>query len=292
MAKMQKKYIVSFNPCYPHAEPVYEGTAVGKIGTIDDVPYSGEDGFSLTLNCADDSAHSYWHDVALESDGGLFHFVSEIPHHACQKMETMPKTENNPIKQDDKNDLPRYMKLGKYPFNYGMLPQTWESPFDVDPYTGYAGDTDPIDAIEIGGFSLQAGGVYKVKVLGAMAMIDDGETDWKLIVLSEGSDLEYEDITDIPIQDLEDIYWWLINYKSYDCRVDNFGELQFHIDITSAGYTYMNMDEVCGSIYKVDWVNQRDQIDTACTYEDAGITFVDFTGQAYALQTDSDIVNQ
>ena len=98
----------------------------------------------------------------------------------------------------------------RYPFNYGMLPQTWESEYDTDPYTGLPGDKDPIDAIEISGYlmkivfilfymrySLQAGSVYEVKVLGAMGMLDDGETDWKLIVLNTDSDLDYEDITGI-----------------------------------------------------------------------------------------------
>jgi len=29
----------------------------------------------------------------------------------------MPKTEGNPIQMDDKNDLPRYNKMGVYPYN-------------------------------------------------------------------------------------------------------------------------------------------------------------------------------
>ena len=40
---------------------------MGKLGTIDDVPYSGETGFSLTLDCGDNEDHSYWHDISLRS---------------------------------------------------------------------------------------------------------------------------------------------------------------------------------------------------------------------------------
>ena len=35
-------------------------------------------------------------------------------------------------------------------FNYGAFPQTWEDPAHTTPDTGYVGDNDPIDAMEIG----------------------------------------------------------------------------------------------------------------------------------------------
>lgn len=37
-----------------------------------------------------------------------------------------------------------------YIWNYGALPQTWENPNSVDAHTGYSGDGDPIDVMEIG----------------------------------------------------------------------------------------------------------------------------------------------
>ena len=42
------------------------------------------------------------------------------------------------------------------------------------------GDNDPLDVVEIGTTQLTPGAVVKVKVLGVFAMIDDGETDWKV----------------------------------------------------------------------------------------------------------------
>ena len=41
------------------------------------------------------------------------------------------------------------------------------------------GDNDPVDVVEIGVKQLKSGGVYAVKPLGAYAMIDEGELDWK-----------------------------------------------------------------------------------------------------------------
>ena len=41
------------------------------------------------------------------------------------------------------------------------------------------GDNDPVDVVEIGAKQLRTGGVYCVKLLGAYAMIDEGELDWK-----------------------------------------------------------------------------------------------------------------
>ena len=41
------------------------------------------------------------------------------------------------------------------------------------------GDGDPIDAVEIGGAALGMGSVTAVRPLGVLAMIDEGELDWK-----------------------------------------------------------------------------------------------------------------
>lgn len=45
------------------------------------------------------------------------------------------------------------------------------------------GDNDPVDVVEIGTTQCERGGVYKVKPLGAYAMIDDGELDWKIVCI-------------------------------------------------------------------------------------------------------------
>ena len=64
------------------------------------------------------------------------------------------------------------------------LPQTWENPNEKHPALGCFGDDDPIDVVEIGASALEAGSVTPVKPLGVLAMIDDGELDWKVIAIN------------------------------------------------------------------------------------------------------------
>ena len=41
-----------------------------------------------------------------------------------------------------------------------------------------------VDVVEIGGAPAKIGDVLKVKPLGALAMIDEGDMDWKIIAIS------------------------------------------------------------------------------------------------------------
>ncbi|KAJ1629744.1 inorganic pyrophosphatase [Pavlovales sp. CCMP2436] len=82
---------------------------------------------------------------------------------------------------------PMEYTYGDLLFNYGALPQTWNDPrvkSDVGEAQAHTGDNDPIDAVEVGTLQLRSGEVRKVKVLGAIAMIEGGEVDWKVVVLS------------------------------------------------------------------------------------------------------------
>eukprot|EP00461_Guttulinopsis_vulgaris_P002065 UN02066 len=85
------------------------------------------------------------------------------------------------IKQDVKNGQLRHFKYGKMPFNYGALPQTWEDPRHIDPGMKLGGDNDPVDVVELSPAPLKHGVVYPIKVVGALALIDEGEVDWKLL---------------------------------------------------------------------------------------------------------------
>ncbi len=69
-------------------------------------------------------------------------------------------------------------------FNYGFLPQTWEDPDLVHPEAGAGGDNDPLDVVELGMRAWPVGSVIRVKPLGIMAMLDGGETDWKLLTIA------------------------------------------------------------------------------------------------------------
>jgi inorganic pyrophosphatase len=114
-------------------------------------------------------------------------FICEIPKWTRAKFEIATSELFNPIKQDVKNGQLRFYKHGDMMFNYGAFPQTWEDPKYIHPNTGRPGDNDPIDVIEIGTRQMKVGEVAAVKVLGILALIDDDETDWKVLAIRVGA---------------------------------------------------------------------------------------------------------
>ncbi len=143
---------------------------------------------------------SPWHDVPLQSSSSgckssVFNFVCEIPKYTTAKMEISTKEERNPIAQDIKNGNLRHY-CGPLFWNYGCLPQTWENPNIKHPELQVYGDNDPVDVVEIGSNAQTMGIITEVKVLGCLAMIDDGEADFKVIAI---------DITDPLADELNDI---------------------------------------------------------------------------------------
>lgn len=113
--------------------------------------------------------------------------VVEVPRWTNAKMEICLSEPLNPVKQDIKKGAPRYVSNvfphRGYIWNYGALPQTWEDPAHVEPATGARGDNDPVDVLEIGGRVARRGDVVRVRLLGALALLDEGETDWKLLAI-------------------------------------------------------------------------------------------------------------
>ncbi|GMF82413.1 unnamed protein product [[Candida] boidinii] len=86
-----------------------------------------------------------------------------------------------------------------YIHNYGAFPQTWEDPNHEHPETRANGDNDPLDVCEIGEAVGYPGQIKQVKVLGIMALLDEGETDWKVIVIDINDPLapKLNDIEDV-----------------------------------------------------------------------------------------------
>jgi inorganic pyrophosphatase len=135
---------------------------------------------SFSDEAAGDSVISPWHDIPLRgSTAGTYNAVIEIPKMTKAKMEVATKEPNNPIAQDVKKGKLRDYH-GPIFWNYGCLPQTWEDPNQEHPELKCFGDNDPIDVVEIGSKALAMGTVAEVKPLGVLAMIDDGELDWKV----------------------------------------------------------------------------------------------------------------
>lgn len=169
---------------------------------------------------------SPWHDIPLRTDRtNVFNFVCEIPRGATAKMEINKETESNPIIQDVKKGKPRYYHDPSL-VNYGAIPQTWEDTTETDEWTGLLGDGDPVDVVDISSKVAEFGEVYPVKVLGALAMADGGEADWKIVVIRADDRRadELDDVTTAPadvVQQLDEIRTWFRIYKTYDGKPEN-----------------------------------------------------------------------
>ena len=175
----------------------------------------------------DGAPYSLWMDVPLFSGPtGMVNFWPEIAKGRMEKMELFPKEDMHPIKQDTRTvqdangtelyERTRYIAYGPYPVTYGALPQTLEDPTAEDPMTGYIGDSDPMDAFDIGDSVPPVGLPYTLKVLGSLAMIDGGETDWKVVGINAKDPLaeSYNDITDVPPEKLEMVHKFYRDYKT------------------------------------------------------------------------------
>ena len=174
---------------------------------------------------------SFWHSIPLKpllegSSANLFHYVNEIPYATHKKMEICTTEKDNPIKQDVKKGELRVFTYGPIPFNYGCLPQTWEDPMWIEPSTQVGGDSDPIDVVEISNAKLEIGEVDVVKVLGILALLDEGETDWKVVAISKKSELfsKLNHIEDVDLHlpgMLHTIREWFRLYKTADGKPEN-----------------------------------------------------------------------
>ncbi|XP_020786207.1 inorganic pyrophosphatase 2, mitochondrial [Boleophthalmus pectinirostris] len=160
----------------------------------------------------------------------LYNMVVEVPRWSNAKMEIATKEPLNPIKQDVKKGKLRYVANifphKGYIWNYGALPQTWEDPNHTDKNTECCGDNDPIDVCDIGSQVCRPGQVIQVKVLGILAMIDEGETDWKVIAINaEDPDAQnlnsIEDVRKSRPGHLEATIEWFKKYKVPDGKPEN-----------------------------------------------------------------------
>jgi len=141
------------------------------------------------------------HDIPMLAGEGIYNMVVEVPRWSNAKIEIDLKSPLNPLKQDVKKGKLRFVANcfphHGYIWNYGAIPQTWEDPNHTDDSTNCKGDNDPIDVCEIGHRIHARGSVVQIKVLGVFAMIDEGETDWKVIAI---------DVNDPLAENLNDIH--------------------------------------------------------------------------------------
>ena len=194
------------------------------------VGYPNQKNYAVCLHKVVDgkvTSMSFFHDVPLWHcpQKGIAHMVVEIPAGTNYKLEINKKDLFNPIKYDIKNNKIRKVAL-TYSTNYGALPQTWENPNVIHPLTQAKGDNDPIDAMDISTLVGFIGQIKRVKILGIIGLIDEDETDWKVICIDINDPLSksLNDIDDVRTylpNKLDEIYYFLRDYKIPDGKPPN-----------------------------------------------------------------------
>ena len=170
---------------------------------------------------------SPWHDVPMRpsrqsrqsGSRTLVHMVCEVPRGNRAKLEVaIDEPPLTPLRRDRTADGKPRSYPSRMPWNYGMVPRTWEDPgVTVSVVTGgrsrrVPGDGDPLDVVEIGSRRCEPGGVYAVRLLGALALIDGGELDWKLIAIRVDDPLEKDILASLG-DTVDRIRRWFVEYK-------------------------------------------------------------------------------
>lgn len=94
-----------------------------------------------------------------------------------------------------------------YPFNYGLIPQTWNN-----------FDNDPLDVIILGDNTFTPGVLVPCKIIGMLNVDDDGERDDKVIAIAQGDSSlsNIENLSDIDKKKLDSIIYFLEHYKDLE----------------------------------------------------------------------------
>lgn len=119
-----------------------------------------------------------WHEVPLGKDAPeIINAIIEIPKGSYNKYEISKETGLIALDRANYTAAP-------YPFDYGFAPQTyWE-------------DNDPLDIIVLTTFPLNPGILVPVRPVAVLDMIDDGDSDVKVIAVPAG-DKRWDDVTDL-----------------------------------------------------------------------------------------------
>ena len=104
---------------------------------------------------------------------GAYQALIEVPAGTTAKWEVNHSTGH--LEWEFKKGKPRNVSFIGYPGNYGFIPQSI-----LDKKDG--GDGDPLDVIVLGP-SVPMGSVQKIRILGALQLLDKGEQDDKIIAV-------------------------------------------------------------------------------------------------------------
>ncbi len=110
-----------------------------------------------------------------------------------------------------------------YPLNYGFFENTLDW------------DGDPLDALVLADQEFMPGVEVPVRVLGAVKMIDGGETDTKIIAVID-VDPRYEhvktleDVSPHTLKEVKDFFENYKNLQNKEVRIEGFEGLEFAIE--------------------------------------------------------------
>ncbi len=150
-----------------------------------------------------------WHDI----DPGTSDVVNTIIE--------IPKFSKNKYEIDKETGLialDRVMHSAQdYPFDYGFVPKTlWD-------------DGDPLDVVVLTTYPLIAGILVPVRMVGVMDMIDDGDSDAKIIAVPKKDPRwdDVKDLGDVNKHTLKEIEHFFATYKKVqnkDVQVQGFSD--------------------------------------------------------------------
>ncbi len=119
----------------------------------------------------------------------------------------IPKGSKNKYELDKETGLimlDRAMHTSQdYPFDYGFMPQShWE-------------DGDPLDVVVLTTYALAPGVLVKVRPVAIVNMVDDGDSDAKIIAVPEKDPRwdEVQDLADVNKHTIKEIEHFFLTYK-------------------------------------------------------------------------------
>jgi inorganic pyrophosphatase len=193
----------------------YSTTKIGQEYTLDYKLYFKNEKMEII---------SPWNDIPFktgtDNTKNEFRCVVEIPKDSMHKLEMSKHIKNNPITHDTNKDN----SIRTFPFpikwNYGFIPQTWEDPnIKIKSLNDLSGDNDPVDVVILGNEVYSVGTVLDVKVIGAYAMIDNNEVDYKVIAIDSKQTNAFKINTDTDVRkyldmnEIHEIKEWFRAYK-------------------------------------------------------------------------------
>ena len=139
-----------------------------------------------------------WHDVPLgDKVPQVINAIIEIPKGSFNKYEIDKETGLIALDRANYSSAP-------YPFDYGFAPQT------------YWDDDDALDVIVLTTFPLNPGILVPVRPVAVLDMIDDGDSDMKILAVPAGDRRwdDVQDLADINSHNLKEYEHFFQTYKA------------------------------------------------------------------------------